>query len=214
MEFKMTLEERIKCIICASEIELEGEAYMGKYELGNIKSIKDFILKKLRKTYTNLATNDKISVSSTSADKLSGHLKDGYIYQKTIAHIPEITRNMQFLERMTPDKGNDENKKKAKFDHYSYYITPIKIDGEQYTVLSTVGQKGQEIYYDQNVFEGTPEETFKEARISTDIKYSRLSKILGNENKSGLRQVGITLPEAQTASINKYSKFSTDAQPL
>jgi len=179
-ERNMTLEERIKRIICASEVELAGEAYIGKYELGSVKSIKEFILAELRKTYTNLATNDKISVSSTSADKLSGHLKDGYIYQKTIAHIPEIIRNMLFLERMTPDKSRVENKKKAKFDIYSYYITPIKIDGEQYTVLSTVGQKGQEIYYDQNVFDGTPEETFKEAKVSTDIKYSRLSKILWN----------------------------------
>jgi len=175
----MTLEERLELIICASEIELGDEAYIGKYELNNVKSIKDFILGKLRKTYENLSTKDKISVSSTSADKLSGHLKDGHIYQKTIAHIPEIIKNMLLLEEMKPDKGKGD--KRAKFDSYSYYITSVKIGGEQYTILSTVGQKGQEIYYDQNVFEGTPEEIFKEAKISTDIKYSRLRKILANK---------------------------------
>jgi len=198
--------QRIERIICASEIELDGEAYIGKYELDNVKPIKVFILGKLRQTYTNFSTKDKISVSSTSADKLSGHLKDGYIYQKTIAHIPEIIKSMLFLEEMKPDKGNGE--KRAKFDSYSYYITPVKINGEQYTILSTIGQKGQKIYYDQNVFYGTPEEIFKETKISTDIKYSRLRKILGNKNESGLRQVGITLPEAQTAFTSKYSKFS------
>jgi len=55
----MTLEERINRIICASEIELAGEAYVGKFELGNRKSITSFILNNLRKAYTNFSTGKK-----------------------------------------------------------------------------------------------------------------------------------------------------------
>ena len=45
----MTLKERIDRIIHTGEIELAGEAYKGKYELNNGKSIN-----------TNLGTGDKL----------------------------------------------------------------------------------------------------------------------------------------------------------
>jgi len=86
----MTLEERIKRIICASEIELDGEAYIGKYELNNAKSIRNFILDKLRGKIKNLSTGNCIALSKQSAQKLASHLKDGEVYQKSLAHIPLI----------------------------------------------------------------------------------------------------------------------------
>ena len=176
----MTLKERIDRIIHTSEIELAGGAYKGKYELGNRKSITSFILNKLRKPYTNLSTGDKIIISRQSSEKLATH--SGEVYQKTIVHIPQIIENMQFLAEMKPDKEN------ASFDNYSYYITGINIDSESYIVLSTVGRKNQEIYYDQNIFKGTPEEVFAKAKDETnDTKYSRLNEILKNvdNNKNG-----------------------------
>jgi len=186
----MTLEERINRIICASEIELAGEAYFGKYELNDVRAIKKFILGKLRGKIKNLDTGNNITISKQSALKLAGHIKDGETYQKIIAHIPQIIKNMQFLDETKPEKEN------ASFSNYSYYITRANIAGELHTILSTVGYKGQEIYYDQNVFKGTPEKVFKEAKISTDNKYSRLKEILKN---GSWRQVGIALPEAPTA---------------
>ena len=189
----MTLEERIDRIFNTSEIELAGEAYKGKYELNNVKSIKDFILKKLRGKIKNLDISANIIISKKSVLKLASHLKDGEVYQKTLAHIPQIIENMRFLERMKPDKEN------AGFDTYSYYITGANIDGESHTILSTVGYKGQEIYYDQNVFKGTSKEVFKEAKTSTDNKYSRLKEILKDNDNGDWRQVGIALPEAPTA---------------
>jgi len=67
----MTLEERVKRIICESEVELEGEAYVGKYELGNMKSMTNFIVSKLRNKegYRNRSTGDKIMLSKRSAEK-------------------------------------------------------------------------------------------------------------------------------------------------
>ncbi|MDR2594712.1 MAG: hypothetical protein LBC87_08085 [Fibromonadaceae bacterium] len=177
----MTLEERIDRIVHTSEIELVGEAYEGKYELNNGKSIKKFILDELRKIYTNPNTGNKITLSHDSAGKLAIQYKDSEAYQKSIAHIPQIIENMQFLEEMKPSKEN------SKYDKYSYYITPVNIDGQSHTILSTVGHKGQEIYYSQNVFKGTPEEVFAKAKNEmNDTKYSRLNKILKDiDNKNG-----------------------------
>jgi len=74
-------------------------------------------------------------------------------------------------------------KKNAKFDNYSYYITPANIGGEPHTILSTVGRVEQEIYYDQNVFKGTPEEVFEKSKATDDVKYSRLAEIFGNKKR-------------------------------
>jgi len=175
----MILEERIKRIIETSEIELDGEAYIGKYELNSAKSIRDFVLKKLRNTYTNVVTNNKISVSGSTAEKLASHWKDGEAYQKSLAHIPQIIERMLFLEEMSPEGDN------AKYHKYSYYITPVRINGKQYTILSTVGRTDKEIYYDQNVFEGTPEKVLAKAKTEvSDAKFSRLNAIL-NKNRNG-----------------------------
>jgi len=209
----VTLEERIDRIIHASEIELAGEAYIGKYELNDGKSIKKFILDKLRIVYTNPNTGNKITLSHNSAGKLALHWKDGDAYQKSIAHIPQIIENMQFLEEMPPE-GDD-----AKYDKYSYYITPANIDGLLYTILSTVGYKGKEIYYDHNVFEGTPKEVFDRAKTEIkDPKYDRLNKILQDKGKDNRGQVLVAtretpaIQEATGASTNKYTKNYPNVQ--
>jgi len=206
----MTLEERINRIICASEIELDGEAYIGKYELNNAKSIKDFILDKLRlcangkkKIYTNIDTGEKITISREAGGKLARHFGDGEIYQKSIAHIPLIIEQMQFLEKMKP------NKKNAKYGKYSYYITIANIDCKPYTVLSTIGHNENGIYYDHNVFEGTPKEVFAEAKNATTKKFDRLKEIL--QNIEEVEGFSWSEPGAQQpASTSKYSKISEE----
>jgi len=181
---KISLEVRIERILCSPALELDGNAYLegNKYELDNWKSIKDFINNKLRfndrgenKVYINLNTNDKIILSGSSAGKLAGHYKYGDIYQKTIVHIPAIIKNMKFLEEMLPNKTH------TKYNRYSYYITPVKIDGKPYTILSTVGYNDQGIYYYQNIFDGIVKEVFKKAEVAggKDITFGRLASILG-----------------------------------
>ena len=177
---EMNLAERVNRILQTSALELDGEAYLNNYELNNGRSIKDFILDKLRLNdkrkniiYTNIDTGEKISISSNSAGKLAGHYKYCEAYQKTIAHIPQIIKNMKFFEKMLADKQN------SKFNNYSYYITNISMDGNPYVILSTVGYNKYGIYYDQNVFKGTVYEVFTRAKNKTnDPKYSRLSEIL------------------------------------
>ena len=199
----MTLEERIDRIFNAGEIELAGEAYKGKYELSDGKSIKKFIREKLRKIYTNLSTGNKITLSRESANKLSGHLKDGEAYQKSLVHIPEIIENMQFLEEMSPD----EDVVNPKFSNYSYYITPVNIDGKPHTILSTVGYKNGEIYYDQNVFKGTPKQTFTKAKTTDNAKYSRLKEILKGYEERQLETDRNRNPEAPTTVENNQEQI-------
>jgi len=175
----VTLEERIDSIIHAGEIELAGEVYKGKYELNNVKSIKDFIIDKLRlndkggnKIYTNIDTGEKITISRESGGKLAGHFGDGEIYQKSLAHIPQIIENMKFLEEMKRDNKN------SKYGKYSYYITRANIEGKSHTILSTIGHNENGIYYDHNVFEGTPKEVFAQAKNAATKKFDRLKEIL------------------------------------
>jgi len=182
MEMEKNLKERIDNILRTPALELDGNAYSGKYELNNVKSIKDFILKKLRnkKGYANLDTGDKIFISHNSAGKLSMHWMDGNTYQKSLVHIPQIIENMQLLEEAKPDKEN------SKYNKYSYYITSVQIDYELHTILSTVGYTEKGIYYDHNVFEGTPQEIFTKAKKETNnSKFSRLNEILRKMEKDG-----------------------------
>ena len=179
----MTLGERIDRIFNTGEIELVGEAYKGKYELGNMKSIKDFIIHKLRsndneknKVYINADTGEKITISREAGGKLAGHLGDGEIYQKSLVHIPKIIENMKFLEEMKPELK--PNKGKPKYGKYSYYITGANIDSKSLTILSTIGHNENGIYYDHNVFEGTPKEVFAQAKNETMKKFERLKEIL------------------------------------
>jgi hypothetical protein len=204
---EMKLEERIECVLCTQELELDGNAYMGKYEL-NRDSIKRFILDSLRIRKQNQETGDVISLNRESAKELVKHDLSNEYYSKTLAHIPEIIEKMHFLEEMKPDK------KTSHFDKYSYYITGVNIDGKPYTILSVIGHKGVKIYYDQNVFEGTKREVFNIAKqeLPDNNKYGRLSKILNTETQGA--------PELKTgddysrASTNKYSKFSEEKQGL
>jgi len=121
----------------------------------------------------------------------------GEAYQKSLAHIPEIIENMQFLEEMKPDKEN------ASFDKYSYYVSAVNIDDKPYIILSTVGHKNQGVYYDQNVFEGTPKEVFAKAGNAGDnSKYGRLAETLP----------GLFPRRLRLSSTNKYTKNFGDVQ--
>ena len=212
----MTLKERIDSIIHTSEIELAGEAYKGKYELNNIGSIKDFLIHKLRlndngknKVYSNTDTGEKITISREAGGKLAGHLGDGEIYQKSLVHIPQIIENMQFLEEMKPEIKSD--KEKPKYGKYSYYIIGANIDGKSYTILSTIGHNENGIYYDHNVFEGTPKEVFAQAKNATTKKFDRLKEIL--QKIEGVEGFSWSEPGAQQPpSTNKYTKIFPDVQ--
>jgi hypothetical protein len=180
------LAKKMRSITETPAIELDGSAHNSQYDLNDLLSIKSFIRDKLRfaerdenggrekMVYTNLDTGREITIGKDSAGKLALHDGGGEIYKKSIAHIPKIIENMKSLAEMPADKAG------AKYSKYSYFITNIKIDGNHYTVLSTVGRGRTETYYDQNVFSGTPQEVFRKAKYATDSKYERIKKILAD----------------------------------
>jgi len=114
---------------------------------------------------------------------------------------------MQFLEKMPPSKEN------AKYGKYSYYITRANIDGKPHTILSTIGHNENGIYYDHNIFEGTPKEVFTEAKNAITKKFYRLKEIL--QNIEEVEGFSWSEPGAQQpASIDKYSKNPPDTQGI
>jgi len=232
---ELMLETRVRNIINTPEIHLDGNAYKEKFTLGKLRSIFDFInsirlnSKNKNTTFENLDTGDKIIISKESAGKIAQHWKDGDVYQKTIAHIPEIIRRMMLL-----DEAKDANNSNI---NYSYFITPTNIDGRSHVILSTVRRAGNDVYYDHNVFNGTVAEVFEMAKLYTDNpKYSRLNEILKDVDREFLQKESdhslteVRSPEATAAqaegnhnpdlvrarsvteaSTNEYTKKSEEA---
>jgi hypothetical protein len=112
------------------EIELDGEAYKGKYELNteNKTTVFKWLQKEFQgKIYINKCTGNKISISRNGIRELIYFIKDDMAYMKSLVHIPKIIENMQYLETMP-------NKKNKSYAYFDYYITPIKMSGRSYMV--------------------------------------------------------------------------------
>jgi hypothetical protein len=187
--------ERVRSIIEMPVVELDGNAYQGRYNLDEPLSIKNFVLKTLRfndkgerATYTNLDTGRQITIGRGSAGKLAGGMGADDAHKRVIVHIPQIIKTMTLFGETSAEKPC------SKFSRYSYYITNIKIDCDPYTILSTVGYNRTETYYDLNVLPGTPREVFRNAKGTTDPKYRRVNGILGDIEESDWGIIGVRPP--------------------
>jgi hypothetical protein len=138
--------ERIFAFLETSDLDLEGEAYVGKYELER-KSISQYLLSYLQGVeWTNKDTGSKIRASRNGIGKMLHHDMETEAHKKLLVHVPTIIQEMRFVaqeNRCKPD---------GKYDRYQYFLTGVKMDGVCYTVLSTVGIHNGNIYYDQMVF--------------------------------------------------------------
>jgi hypothetical protein len=197
---KLTQEQRdtikrVRSIIEALVVELDGNAYQGRYTLNDRESIHRFILDELRsKPYMISDTGDMVVISGKAAKKLVSHDITDEMYQKTIAHIPQIIESMKLLGDSPADK------QEARFDKYKYYITNAKIDRKRLTIFSTVGHGRQNTYYDQRVFDGTPQDLFKDVKKTARGRYERLNKILENIEESDWRLDSVESEGSPTAS--------------
>ncbi|GHV17461.1 hypothetical protein AGMMS49938_18250 [Fibrobacterales bacterium] len=138
------------------------------------------------------------------------------VYIKSLAHIPQIIENMHYADNMPNAKNNG-------YSNFDYYLTPIKIDGKNYTILSDVGKnENGEYYYSQQVFEGTVKDNIKKVRgltVGDQIGKSELNSQAPSENARALatrtpaRKAGTdrldlaALPTNPKPSVGKYSKF-------
>ncbi len=120
--------------------------YNGEYELKR-ENAKAWAKKNIRGTYSNKDTGDKIDVSRVGVDKVTSHGERDEAHLKSIVSIPQIIENSIFIDELPNEKDND------KYDSYRYYISGLKIDGEDYTVKMVVGIKGDNKYYDHELTE-------------------------------------------------------------
>jgi hypothetical protein len=177
--------ERILAFLETSDIDLEGDAYMGKYELER-ESIKTYLKGNLRGVAQNKNTGDFIAITRESIKKLVGHGLDSEVYMKSLIHIKKIIEEMSFIAEMLPDHP------KPNFEGYRYYMLGLSMYEKSYTLLGVVGTQGNLVYYDQNIFDAEKRDLFKKiddagARVKTtdDIihfpKVSRIVKIWQGE---------------------------------
>jgi hypothetical protein len=207
------LEECMDCILKMPEVELDGEAYKGKYELGNWKSIENWMNANLKgRAYANISTGENISISAKGVDKIVHHANDE-AYQKNVIYIPQIIEGMEFLA-----SESNEHVKKGYY-RYDYFITPVKMDGKEYTILSIVGITGKNsYYYDQVVMEGNIKyligkfiETIEKEREGLNSRGQLVTSGLTSSNLpkgkySRLYKILEAIP------ISKYNKFFEESQ--
>jgi hypothetical protein len=209
----IAIEDRLAAIMESEPLELDGEAYKGNYELGNWKSIEGWMNANLKgKIYINVSTKGNVFVSAKGIDKIVHHANDGF-YQKSVIYIPQIIERMGFLASEV-----NEHAKKGYY-RYDYFITSVKMDGEDHTILSTVGITGKNFYYyDQVAMEGNIRYLIEEFIETIEKKGEGLNS-RGQLVTSGLTKSN--LPKGkysrlykifEAASISKYSKFSEKSQ--
>ena len=140
----------------------------------------------------NKHTNEQIKLSSKGIDKLLHRATtNGEVYKKSLAHLPEIIENMVYIS-----SEPNRNETKKGFNEYRRYLTRIKMDGKDYTVLSIVGKSKEGFYYDQQLFLISESEFVKE----------RLADV-GQLGWAENRPAG-----TESEPNNKYTKKSPDMQ--
>ena len=133
--------KRIEKLRESKPIEITGNEYQGKYEL-NRESAQKYLLDNLRGDYTIKDTGEVVSLARKGAKKVTAHSMGNEAHLKSIAVIPQLIENSIFIEEQPAYKDN------AKYDSYRYYVTGIKIGGEDYTARLTIGVKNGKSYYD------------------------------------------------------------------
>ena len=133
--------ERIRKLRESKPVDITGEEYRGKYEL-NRDSAQKYVLDNLRGEYTIKDTGEKVNLSKVGAKKVTSHSMGNEAHLKSIAAIPQLISNAIFIEERLPYKEG------AQYDSYRYYVTGLKINGEDYTVRMTIGVKNGKYYYD------------------------------------------------------------------
>jgi hypothetical protein len=187
----LIFENRLAAIIESEPLELDGEAYKGKFylEAKDFKSMRKGIalcIKDLQgKIFINKETGNEITISNKGLRELVSFVKKDEVYIKSLAYIPNIIENMRYLET----KPNMKNDGYASFD---YYITPVIMDGENYIVSSVVGKSTNgEYYYHQNIFRRdlynsapAPEAgAVMQVSINNIINYFKDSKVLDKRSE-------------------------------
>lgn len=118
--------------------------YDGQYELTR-KGAKEWMRENIKGEYTNLDTNEIITISNVGINEVTSHGSQSEEHLKSLSTIPQLIENAIFIEELPNRKDHD------KYDSYRYYVCGLKIDDVDYTAKIVVGVKGDSKYYDHRL---------------------------------------------------------------
>jgi hypothetical protein len=158
------MAEKIAKIMASEPLELAGNKFDLKKDFKDMRKEVHLWLKSLQgKTFTNRETEENITFSSKGVRELVSFIGKDEAYIKFLAYVPSIIENMRHLE-------TKPNVKNGNYPNFSFYITPAKIDGENYIIFSEVGKDvNGNFYYFQKVFKSISDiiEKIRELHNST-----------------------------------------------
>jgi hypothetical protein len=137
---------RIEKLKNSAPVEISGNEYRGKYELTR-ESAQRYILDNVRGKYKIEDTGEVVEIAKKGAKKVTAHSQGDEAHMKSIAAIPELIKNAIFIEE------RPAYKEEAQYESYRYYVTGLKIGGEDYTARITIGVKNGKYYYDHYLTE-------------------------------------------------------------
>jgi hypothetical protein len=141
---------RIEKLREAPSLALDKDAYQGKYELTKESMLS--YLQSLQKSFAenpiiNKDTQAAVMLGRKGIKKIIGYGLTNDIYQKILAHIPELTEKATFII------DEDPNRSGASYRKYRHLVAGIEIQEKPYTVHIVLGENGGHWYYDHMVTE-------------------------------------------------------------
>ncbi|GHV80460.1 hypothetical protein AGMMS49944_22510 [Spirochaetia bacterium] len=159
---------------------LDGNAYVGKYEL-NKGSIRQFLKELKKELLENDAISEPIKLGNTGIDKMLGPGLKYDVNKKLFAHIPYLLKNAIVITDEKP------NKPSIHYYKYSHLVIGIELEEAHYTVHIVLGENSGIWYYDHMVSEIEKGSLLEAIHLSTvglpkvslsDIKDTTLLRIL------------------------------------
>ncbi|GHV91609.1 hypothetical protein AGMMS50268_21120 [Spirochaetia bacterium] len=211
----------IEKLAAAPNLVLDGNAYLGKYEL-NKASIRQYLKGLREKKLENSAISEPIKIGNSGINKLLGPGLKNDVNRKLIVHIPELIKNAVFI---TDEKPNRQD---AHYNKYSHFVTGIELDGSPYTVHIVLGENAGVWYYDQMVSKIEKGDLLSVIHLSTvghpasslsDIKDTTLPKILqaqiGTYNRDIFSgpEISITQTFFQDESLEAWLEHNPAVRP-
>jgi hypothetical protein len=138
---------RIEKLKNASNMVLDGHAYIGKYEITNDhRRNKESVIKYLESLrieggFINSDTRIVIRLSGRSIKKITAFGMSNQVYLKTLAYIPMFIEKAVFVADKRPRKSE------PRYSSYKHLVIGIELDNRKYTIRIVLGEENGAWYY-------------------------------------------------------------------
>lgn len=139
---------RIEKLRKAKPVEITGEEVEPSDDLKQYKKNALEYGKTLRGEYTNKDTGEKIAIGKRGVKEVLQHDYKDREHLQSIAAIPQIIENSIYIDTL-PNEDVDKN---PDVKAYQYYVSGLKIGGEDYTARAAIAVDSQgNRYYDHKL---------------------------------------------------------------